>query len=46
MSPSCRRTHDSNRANAPSVSTWLSSIGGQAPTASSALTKLNGAPAR
>ncbi len=46
MSSSCSCVHASYRAKAPSISTWLSRIGGQAPTASRAWTKLNGAPTR
>ena len=37
-------THASYSANAPSASTWLSTIGGHAPSASTAATKLNGWP--
>jgi hypothetical protein len=33
-------------AQAPSISTWLSATGGQAPMASSVITKLNACPAR
>src|SRR5690606_27561077 len=46
MSPCSSRTHASYSAHAASISTWLSEIGGQAPTASSADTNENGAPAR
>ena len=46
MSPSCSCVHASYRAKAPSISTWLSRMGGHTPTASRAMTKLNGAPTR
>ena len=46
MSPSCRRIHASYIAHAPSISTWLSEIGGHAPTASRFITKANVCPER
>ena len=41
MSPCCSRTHASYSAHAPSISTWLSEMGGQAPVASRLPTKAN-----
>ena len=46
MSPCCSRTHASYIAQAPSISTCDSRIGGHAPTASRPDTNANGAPAR
>ena len=46
MSPCCSRTHASYSAQAPSISTCDSEIGGHAPVASRLLTNANGAPAR
>jgi hypothetical protein len=39
-------THASYSAHAPSISTWLSMIGGKAPIASTAETNENDRPAR
>ncbi len=46
MSPCCRRTHASYSAQAPSISTCDSEIGGQAPAASRFCTNTNGPPLR
>ena len=46
MSPSCRRTHASYIAHAPSISTCDSEIGGHAPMASRFCTNANVWPAR
>ena len=46
MSPCCKRTHASYSAQAPSISTCDSEIGGQAPAASRLDTNANGPPVR